>query len=1215
MLEKEILKLPEFQKKINQNNKKEVKKYRFKNEDQLYLYIENLPTIQKIFVVQNLLKEMMSIKDRFQENKEKMKEKIDSNSFKYFKDFILIKEKYDYIESNNPEFPLNYILLKNTNEILCSFEEEKNKVFIENFFFELRNNNNLVLKIIEKINGKYYEQLSNFLVHFLYENTTSSSFAQDELMAITYLIFEKIICQKLPSVITQKNLNKDSEIYNNKKQLFLYHYLKAFTRKPEIRNYLSSIIHDSILELENIKKILNLNIRTIHKSMEDEEIENEKLFSGIMKKNSTTNEGIEKLLKGEKFIHQITMRTPSVSEEIINKNKIRHSVGAINSNSNSNTNKNMNNNNFINILDPFFKENDFTQLSLSKMLYHLNNKKRNEIENAYMEYLISLKEEIHQHSSGVEIFSSSMISDAFKGTKINQDKITLEDMANNYKDNFNKIIYFIEEILHNINSNIVLLPYSIKCMYYILNKLLGKKYKEKEGHITLFQKFIIKLKFIFNGFIIPTLANPLYNGIISDNVLSKSTKENANLISKIFEKMISGNLFNIINITSSEEPSLIIFNKYITEKIPFLFEIITNIDNHIENNFECPLFITNLLSTYNKINDLKRNINYDYFLYNKDDNIKYQCICFSSSDLMMIVNVIDSLDSAIINKSNSDLLKKYRKIFEQRYEDNKDKKKEEYVLISKFSYRESFLNEIKSVTEGHLENYFKTQKTINKGSNNDEMLRVKKCLIEILIYINKLHKENFNPFIKRKDELFLFHNSNVNKYYKYNKLFLYNDTVFEGDKKFTVNSLTGSFHVSRKISKGLAEDNLEDADFLRDIFPVLLSMIKYEIGYNFSNQKLEHIIFCVSYLQIHIKTLPINYVRNNYSKLFIDIMKDVECLIKSLQNNILNQFYLKIKEGNKLNLITSKYLYKIKNMEKYFCIEYLFNKLNLQDPFDLVVTERTQTISTKDISSLIASEACSIPIFIKKFPDFRKNEREIDDIIEQENSKKIPDTLKNYFKDIKNLIKNEQILSKYTAEEYLSICYELENYILFRLYEKLFPTLESSKDKFIYKKCCRLSFIKPENYLKDKIKIDENLLKTVIDYINDMDKKYTPVDKIHMFGKAFRILQSFMAFSSGKSDFGIDDTLPLLIYAILKAKPKMINTNFNYCKNYINPELDKKQYGILLMQIGMVIKIICEMKHTDLIGVTEQQFGKDKEEPHEIKRSKNLQRIYEVNDY
>ena len=47
-----------------------------------------------------------------------------------------------------------------------------------------------MLAIIEEINSKYYQQLSNFMVHFLYENTTSSSFTQDELMIITYLLLK-----------------------------------------------------------------------------------------------------------------------------------------------------------------------------------------------------------------------------------------------------------------------------------------------------------------------------------------------------------------------------------------------------------------------------------------------------------------------------------------------------------------------------------------------------------------------------------------------------------------------------------------------------------------------------------------------------------------------------------------------------------------------------------------------------------------------------------------------------------------------------------------------------------------------------------------------------------------------------------------------------------------------------------------------------------------
>ena len=1203
MLAKEILKLSQFKKKFNSSNKNDFKISNdiFNNEEALYWNIEKLPTITKIFIVQNLLKEMISIKNRFVENKEKMKEKIDSNCFNYFKNAILIKEITDYCDSKNPEIPINYILLKNANEILYSFEEKDKDInFIEDFFFELRNDNALMLKIIEQINSSNYEQLCYFMVHFLYENATSGSFFQDELMIITYLILENIIYKKLPQVINQKTLNKDNE--QDKNKLFLYSYLKAFTRKPEIRNYLCYIFRDNILKIENEKKILHLNTRTILKALVDEENEKETIFNNIRKK-TVLNESVEKLLKGKQLVHQSTLLQSTVSDKITNDSKVRHSVGLINMDSRENINKNMDNKDNT-ILDQFFKEQDFTQILLSRKLYQINNKNKNEIDNAYMEYLLSLKDEYHKNNNNIDIFSNILIASSFKETRIKQEKISLEELGNTYKDNYNKIINFVEELFNKINDNIKTLPYTIKCMYYIIKKLIDNKYSQKEGHITMFQKLLFKIRFFFGGFILPILASPLYNGIISDNIISKYTKENLNIIFKIIEKIISGNLFNITNGTA-DDPIYTIFNKFISDKMYTLFEIITNFDNYIENNFEPPSIILNLLYNYR---DKNRNINYDYFGINNDENIRYQCACFSSSDLMMFVNVLESFKENEMSK-NQNLIKKYKKIFNERYIKNKNNNIEEYIFVSKFWYRESFLNEIKSVTEDHFENYFKNQKS--NDPHLEELSRLKKCLIEILIYINKLHKENFNPFIKRKDELILCHNSNINKILNYKKSILYNDTIFEGDTNYSINSLTGSFHIRRDFKKALAEDSLEDADFLKEIFPRIMSSIKYEIGNNFDNPKQEHIIFCVSYLQLHIGNLTEDYVVNNYSKLFIDIMKDLEKLIKSLQNNILNQFYLKIRGGDELNLIISNECSQIKNIEKYFCIEYLFNKLNVPDPFEEMLT-KTPSISTKDITVLLSEY--SISMFIKQFPDYRKNEHEIDDIIEQENSKNIPNILKKYFKDIRNLIKNEKIISKFSPEEYLSICYELENYILFRLYDKLYPTIESSKDRFIYKKCKRLSFIKPENYIKDKKMINENTLKTVIEYINDMDNKYTPVDKIKTFGKAFGLLQSSMAFISGKKDFGIDDTLPTLIYVILKAQPKMINTNFNYCKYYINPELDKKVYGILLMQIGMVIKIITEMKHTDLIGVTEEEFGSDKEIPPEIRRSNNLQPKYMVNE-
>ena len=84
-----------------------------------------------------------------------------------------------------------------------------------------------------------------------------------------------------------------------------------------------------------------------------------------------------------------------------------------------------------------------------------------------------------------------------------------------------------------------------------------------------------------------------------------------------------------------------------------------------------------------------------------------------------------------------------------------------------------------------------------------------------------------------------------------------------------------------------------------------------------------------------------------------------------------------------------------------------FNKLNVPDPFEEMIT-KTPSISTKDITVLLSEY--SISMFIKQFPDYRKNEHEIDDIIEQENSKNISNILKKYFKYMINYIQLLKVL-------------------------------------------------------------------------------------------------------------------------------------------------------------------------------------------------------------
>ena len=157
--------------------------------------------------------------------------------------------------------------------------------------------------------------------------------------------------------------------------------------------------------------------------------------------------------------------------------------------------------------------------------------------------------------------------------------------------------------------------------------------------------------------------------------------------------------------------------------------------------------------------------------------------------------------------------------------------------------------------------------------------------------------------------------------------------------------------------------------------------------------------------------------------------------------------------------------------------------------------------------------------------------------------------------------------------------------------------MKSKQDNFIYKKCTRLSFIKPANIIKDeKFKnISEKLLKISIEYIKEIDFKKTPMDKINIFGKAMNFVSNSMQFNSGKKEFGVDDLLPLLIYIVIKAKPENFYSNYNYCLLYLNNDLKKSKYGSILTQIGLILDIIKNMKYNDLNNVTKEQFGVDEE--------------------
>ena len=1187
--------------------------------------LEGLNTFEKIIKLQMNLKIIDSTKQQFEGNQRKMLEKMNKGCSNYYKNKINMKKIFDYCSDDNAEQKYEYNLLttENSKELLKDIYDN-----IFNFIFLIRNDNKLMLKIIDNCNSKDYEDLSDFLVNFCYEDTINSSFIQEDMIILIYLLIEKCIIKIIPYYELEEieKLNKidlyDKYIKNN----ILYYIFLSLTRKADIRNYLCSILHESIIRVENLRRPLSIEYNRILYYLNNKDEEKKKLLmenrnstlkpskysdqSGYLKRlsASTASFDLKKSFSSsaEGKLKRKTLQLSTLSENILvkedNNNEKSLKQTYFNNKFENENNKNedledvfdnvkfeeeeieKNDNDIyekIDIIDPLFITTETTTNYIKKKLreyeeYNLNeniNNFNNDIIIATKEYLNNLINEIN--SEQVEKYSNIVLINSLKTQKLIKNNDSFNKLIEVLKDNHQIIIEVISEILSTIKDNYSF-PFFIKSILTIIDFLLDYKFKNK---LSLYNRYMIKANFLFGNIILPVLKNPNYNGIITNEIISDITKDNLDIIVSIFNMMLSGKLFSM-----AIAPCMTIFNQYIIEIIPIVFQIVEN----AVQDFKLPELLDKLTGTINDINDINRKIDYNYFEVNYEEKFHFQSICFSIDNiynlLKSVINYKKYIDEKgeVLTYDKGNIIEKIikneeflKRICENQKRPTKIYK--EFIYMSNIKFMESFENKIKSILK---DNFIGINPPIKENFKEDEVSRFKRCLSEVLTYVNLLHKEYFPNFISVKKENII-HEQDIMELLIRNKKKLKYDNIINDKLCKRENNIDNIF-----------ENEEEDPDFKTKILPYILLHVKSELGSNSSENFYQRILYCCSYIQMHIDLLPLEYVLDNYKLLFIELIKDTESSVNILRNNILNQLNIKIKGIEKTNMIMNNTYQQIKNMEKMRCIEYLYSKLEFPSKFE-VKYEFNGLI--KNVKYLENSAKMNLSALYESIPEYRKFEDRVEDIIDFEEKTNMGEALKSYFKNLKALIRNENIVKKYSKEDIETICLELENYLLYKLYDRLFPLNQTKYDIKFYKKCCRLGFVEPEHLINDKNTIDKKLCETSMYYINDMDNKCTPSEKIKCMGKAFNILQNSITFSTGKNELGVDDTIKPLIYMILKSKPQKIYSNFKYCQLYLDPDLSKKQYGILLTQICMITDIINDMKYTDLIGITKEQFGEDEE--------------------
>ena len=118
---------------------------------------------------------------------------------------------------------------------------------VEKLFNKFRNNYKLLLTLVELLEkNKNFKDENDSLVelftHHFYENHLIQNSEYDEILILIFLLLEKEIDNLISPSVTWF-INNDNSIIGK--------ILKSYTKKSEVKAYVSLILNDIILKIEN----------------------------------------------------------------------------------------------------------------------------------------------------------------------------------------------------------------------------------------------------------------------------------------------------------------------------------------------------------------------------------------------------------------------------------------------------------------------------------------------------------------------------------------------------------------------------------------------------------------------------------------------------------------------------------------------------------------------------------------------------------------------------------------------------------------------------------------------------------------------------------------------------------------------------------------------------------------------------------------------------
>ena len=161
-----------------------------------------------------------------------------------------------------------------------------------------------------------------------------------------------------------------------------------------------------------------------------------------------------------------------------------------------------------------------------------------------------------------------------------------------------------------------------------------------------------------------------------------------------------------------------------------------------------------------------------------------------------------------------------------------------------------------------------------------------------------------------------------------------------------------------------------------------------------------------------------------------------------------------------------------------------------------------------------------------------------------------------------------------------------------KLYTKLFPSSIDEIDQKIFKNCNLLSWTEPKHFMeKNRNYVYDTFLPDVIKYVKEIEIEKSPRKKILNLYNVFQTISNLSLFNGEDKSQGIDDTIVILIYSIIKSKPIQIYNNCKYIELFLGDKEEKLE-GNYLAQMLTVCEYIEKIGYDKLYNITKEEFDK-----------------------